>query len=80
MRFEKTDQPFTVALVASKKIDKRSVIRNQVKRKLFHVLADLLPKESTLSLIFYVRRPILSATPEDLKKELVRALEHANRV
>lgn len=80
MRFEKTEKPFTVAIVASKKIDKRSVVRNQVKRKLFHVLADMMPKESTLSLIFYVRRPILAATPEDLKKELVRALEHANRV
>lgn len=80
MRFEKTKQPFTVALVASKKIDKRSVVRNQAKRKLFHVLADLLPKESTLSLIFYVRRPILAATPEDLQKEIRRALEHANSI
>lgn len=80
MRYEKTDKPFVVAIVASKKIDKRSVVRNQAKRKLFHVLADVMPKESTLAVIFYVRKPLLAATPEDVKKELLRVLKQADGI
>lgn len=80
MRFEKTENPFTVAIVASKKLDKRSVVRNRAKRKLFHVLADQIPKDNTFSMVFYVRQPILAATTEDIQKEVDRVLGYAQKL
>ena len=80
LRYEKNgDKDFQVAVVASKKIDKRAIKRNQAKRKVLHILHEQanLPH---LKLVFYLKKSILSARVEDLKSEIERVFQEANSI
>ena len=80
LRFSKNDPNFKVAIVASKKIDKRSTKRNVAKRKFVHALKEIIPTDSNFVLIFYVKKNALTVSSIDLRKEIERALRYADSI
>jgi ribonuclease P protein component len=58
--------PVQIGFVISKKISKRAVDRNRIKRLLCEVMKDKLPEG--LKIIILVRKNILEAKIEDIKK------------
>lgn len=64
------------AFIVSKKIDKRAVKRNQVKRRLAAGVQAFLPKiKSGFKIIFLAKKNILNLTPAELTKEIKSALQ-----
>lgn len=73
------DQKNHYAIVVSKKVDKRSVVRNSLKRKMSHILRELLKETKEFyDLVFFTRPCIVSLSNEQLKQEIARALERVN--
>lgn len=64
------------AFVVSKKVDKRAVIRNKVKRRLSLCIEKMFHKIKTgYDFVFYVKKEAVSQTPEDLCLDVKTALE-----
>ena len=64
---------------ASKKLDKRSSVRNRVKRQLRAVLESLHPTLSQgYDLLFVLRSPILKASQEQMSLEIVSVLKKSD--
>ncbi len=70
LRYKKNDgQGLKVAVVVSKRIDKRAVVRNSIKREILDIVAQKVNIEDNLSLVFYSRKqtekPILAKEIEE---------------
>ncbi len=66
------------AFIVSKKIDKRSVVRHQVKRKLADAISPFLPRlGKNVELVFLAKQKIIEAPPEQIKSELETVLNRA---
>lgn len=66
------------AFIVSKKIDKRSVVRHEVKRKLSDALSPFLPRvQSNVELVFLTKPKAKETTSEQLQKEVEVVLERA---
>ena len=64
--------------IVSKKIDRRSVVRHEVKRRLADAVAPLLPRlGNKVELVFLAKQKAISSTREELQKELELALKRA---
>ena len=74
IRYGKNDGSLKIAVVVSKKIDKRAVARNKIERKLLNILKKIegIEKEP-LDLIFYVKKNALEN--QDLDREVNSALD-----
>lgn len=74
---EKTDGA-KAAFVVSKKIDKRSTVRHEVKRKLALAVSSFLPRlPKHVELVFLPKQKAISALPEQLKREVKGVLKRA---
>lgn len=66
------------AFIVSKKIDRRSVVRHQVKRKLADAVSSLLPRlPKNLELVFLAKQKAIETTREELRNELQLVLRRA---
>ncbi len=66
------------AFIISKKIDKRSVVRHEVKRKLSDAIQSFLPRlANNLELVFLAKQKAVEATREELKTEVESILRRA---
>lgn len=76
LRYKKKDlQDSKYGVVVSKKVDKRAVVRNSIKRRFLNVLKDVfLEKESLYDLVFFLKKVSLSKNKEDLDQEIKTAL------
>lgn len=65
-------------IVVSKKIDKRAVVRNRIKRLFREALVNL-NKNMTLGhdILFIIKKEVLKKTKEENEKEIKSALEKA---
>lgn len=64
------------SVVVGKRVDKKAVIRNRVKRQLMKNLEELFEnKSSDLDIVIYGRKGILNATSKESLGELKKALE-----
>jgi len=69
------------AFVVSKKIDRRSVVRHQVKRKLSDAISGFLPRlPKNLELVFLAKQKAILKTREELKDELQLILQRAKLI
>ncbi len=67
-----------VAFVVSKKIDRRSTRRHEVKRKLSRAAAFFLPRlGKNVELVFLAKQKAVTVRQEDLQKELEVILKRA---
>lgn len=66
------------AFIVSKKIDKGSVVRHEVKRKLSDAVSPFLSRlQSNVELVFLTKPKVKEATEEQLQKEIETVLERA---
>jgi ribonuclease P protein component len=66
------------AFVVSKKVDRRSVIRHEVKRKLAEAAGQLIGRLSpTVKIVFLAKAAAIKETKEDLAMELMTILKRA---
>lgn len=66
------------AFIVSKKIDKRSVVRHDVKRKLSDAVSPFLPRlPKNLELVFLAKKNATMTTREDLHLEIEGVLKRA---
>lgn len=68
VRYEKNEEGLKVAVVVSKKVDKRAVIRNKIKRIILEAVRKTLGTDTGLTLVFYAKKP--AASSENLEKEV----------
>ena len=63
--------------IVSKKISKLAVVRNKIKRKLAEAVASQLKEKEAMSLkmIFLVKKNIIEASVEDIKKDVKYVFE-----
>jgi len=73
VRFEKNDEGLKVAVVVSKRVDKRATVRNKIKRRLLDSIRGNIKLEEPLNLIFYVKKNILNS--ENLEIEIQQSIE-----
>lgn len=68
----KTSSPLKPRIVVPLKVDKRSTVRNKVKRRIRDIISKGAAKE--LGLIVIVKPGILDRTPQALREELAQFL------
>ncbi|HVZ12140.1 MAG TPA: ribonuclease P protein component [Patescibacteria group bacterium] len=56
IRYATNNEGLRAAVVVSKKVDKRSVVRNRIKRQIVEAVRKRLPIESQFSVVFYAKR------------------------
>jgi len=76
IRYEgKDDTLFQCAVVVGKKVDKKAVGRNKIKRIVVQNIKDLVSKDNKTNLILYARSKINELTKEQIKEELQKAFK-----
>jgi ribonuclease P protein component len=79
VRFGKSeDRLLHCSVVVGKKVDKRAVVRNKIKRQQLSIIKELVPEDAPFSLVIYARKPILEIDREKAKKELLNAFRKIN--
>lgn len=67
------------AFIISKKVDRRSVIRHEVKRKLSDAIQSFLPRlPKNIELVFLAKQRAAASAREELLKETETVLHRAN--
>lgn len=75
-----SDNP-RVAFIVSKKIDKRSVVRNNIKRKFSDAITSFLPRlPQKTELVFLARPKAVESTREELKNEIEAVLRRTRLI
>src|SRR3990167_9317200 len=74
LRYEKNEATLKVAVVVSKKVDKRATVRNKVKRQLLEALRNKISNDENLNLVFYIKNNALNRNNLDLEKEIGEAI------
>lgn len=72
LRYDKNEKELKVAVVVSKKVDKRAVARNRIKRIIMNAVAKSITAGSNLTLIFYVKS---SYKEESLANEVAEVFQ-----
>lgn len=78
IRYEQNDDKLHCAVVVGKKVDKRAVVRNRIKRQFNETLRELLSLELKYDLVFFVKKQILESEAENTKNMLTKALKEIN--
>lgn len=72
VRYGKNDGELKVAVVVSKKVDKRAVVRNKIKRAILEAVRKNLGMDIGLTLVFYAKRQAVESS--NLDQEIETAL------
>ncbi|MBP9760053.1 MAG: ribonuclease P protein component [Candidatus Pacebacteria bacterium] len=56
--------------VVSKKVSRKAVARNKMRRMVYHLLGELLPTNENMHIAVFTRPGILTASHEDLRREI----------
>lgn len=78
VRYEKNEEGLRVAVVVSKKVDKRAVIRNKIKRKILAAVRKEIETSAPINLVFYAKQG--AASVENLENEVQDAIKKINHV
>ncbi len=73
VRYEKNDEGLKVGVVVSRKVDKRAVVRNRIKRVILETVRKNLETDKNLNLVFYVKKQ--AAENSNLEKEVKDATQ-----
>ena len=77
LKLKKNEGPFKAAVVVSKKIAKKAVDRNRIKRIISEALTQMIVPN--LDLVIIVKENISNLKTADIKFELEKALEKVNQ-
>ena len=79
--YQKTDEPAQAAFLVSKKVDRKSVVRHQVKRKLAEAVKSFLPRMAkNTQLVFLAKQKAVESRYEELKTEVQSILRRARLI
>ena len=78
IRYEENDDKLKSAVVVGKKVDKRAVVRNKIKRQINHVIIEALSLEAKYKLIIYAKKPINGLTSKQIREELMNSFKTIN--
>jgi len=73
IRTMKKDTPTTTTVVVSKKIEKKAVGRNKIKRRIREVLKNISLPQNT-AVVFYPKKRVTEVSFKELKKEVQKVL------
>ncbi len=77
-RFQENAEGLRSSVVVSKKIDKRAVVRNRIKRQLNEMLKKNIDATVPFDLVIYVRKEIATADSSRIQEELLQSLKKTN--
>lgn len=63
------------AVVVGKKVDKKAVVRNRIKRQLVAQIKSLVPTTTPYRVVIIAKKPILEATNDKKYEELTKAFQ-----
>src|SRR3990167_10762135 len=69
LRYEKNEGVLKVAVVVSKKVDKRATVRNKIKRQILENVRHKINQDVPFNLVFYAK----TASADNLEKEIDEA-------
>lgn len=73
VRYGQNSKGPKVAVVVSKRIDKRASVRNKIKRQILELVRVNIKTEDQLDIIFYAKKSIVENN--NLEKEIIDTLE-----
>ncbi len=76
LRYQKKNiSKFKCAVVVSKRVDKKAVVRNRLKRVFFSILENI-EKERAMpfNMVFFLKKQVLSKDHEYIKREIEKIL------
>jgi len=73
LRFGKNEDGLKVAVVVSKRVDKRATVRNRIKRKVLDIRGKKINKNEGLTLVFYMKNRAVESL--NLEKEIETVME-----
>ena len=77
LTLDKKDKEVKFGTIISKKISKKAVERNKIKRRLMEVLGKNIEKFGRgRRILFLAKREVLRVKPEEIEKELNKVLKH----
>lgn len=68
VRYEKNGAGLRVAVVVSKKVDKRATVRNKIKRKILDIVRKQIEIKTPFDLVFYLKKQAIESL--NLTKEV----------
>lgn len=74
----RNSEGLNLAVVVSKKVDKRAVERNRIKRMITAIIEQLVSKQTSADLVFFIRKSILNAEKDQIYNEIQLALKQIN--
>lgn len=75
IRYDKNEQSrFECAVVVGKKVDKRAVVRNKIKRQLVSIIKEILGDEP-YTIIVYAKKHIYDTSFETKRDELIQSFK-----
>lgn len=77
-RYGKNEQGLKIAVVVSKKIDKRAVVRNKLRRRILEIARKYLDLDTQISVVFYAKKQAMTA--DNLKQEVESSLAQIQNV
>ncbi len=76
LRYDQTDNGgLHCAVVVGKKVDKRAVIRNKIKRQLIEIIQSLVSKDINYEIVLFAKKQIGAVEKEEIYKELDKAFK-----
>lgn len=63
------------AVVVGKKVDKKAVGRNRIKRQLVMIIEGLVPKDTNIDIVIFAKKQIETVEKETIKEEFEKAFK-----
>jgi len=74
VRFAPNGDQLHFAVVVGKKVDKRAVIRNRIKRQLTATITELLGKDLQYDIVLFVKKQIIEVDNDTIIEQLEKTL------
>lgn len=75
IRYDSSRDQLHLAVVVGKKVDKRAVYRNKIKRQVNAMLREILSTEFKYDIVFFIKKQIADTESSQVKEELKKALK-----
>jgi ribonuclease P protein component len=75
IRFDTNNDKLHSSVVVGKKVDKRAVVRNRIKRQINAILKEVLSTELKFDIVFFIKKQINEAETDNIKETIFKSLK-----
>lgn len=76
IRYDKNElNKLECAVVIGKKVDKKAVVRNKIKRGIVNIIKNNVPLDANFKIVIYGRKDIKDKTLQETEEELIKTLK-----